>query len=83
MEVEGDMEARRTIGRRKAGARRPAPGPAALAMAAAGALGGIALARRRRAVRADEPLEAGWLPQVGEETGAQELAHAAPGRTAP
>ena len=38
--------------------------PAALAMAAVGALGGIALARRRRAAAANEPLEASGLPST-------------------
>ena len=45
---------------------RRAKGPAVLAMAAAGVLGGIAVSRRRRVASADEPLEPGALPQVGE-----------------
>lgn len=49
------MEARRTTGRRARGAA---------ALAIAGALGGIALVRRRRVTSADEPLEAGALPEV-------------------
>ena len=49
------MEARRTTGRRARGAA---------ALAIAGALGGIALVRRRRAASADEPLEAGALPEI-------------------
>ena len=59
IEVEGDMEARRTTARRARGAT-------ALATAAAGALGGIGLVARRRAAGADEPLEAGALPEVEE-----------------
>ena len=40
-------------------------------MAAAGALGGIALVRRRRAASADEPLAAGALPEVEEAAATQ------------
>ena len=65
------MELERTTGRRSAGARKPAgrrttasiSGPATLAMAAAGALGGIVVAKRRRAAAADEPLEPNGRPE--------------------
>ena len=63
------MQARHTTGRRTVGARKPA----AVAMAAAGALGGIAVAKRRRAASADEPLEPGGLPQLDGATAAEGL----------
>ena len=82
------MEAERTTGpRTRAGsqgsARGSKKGSAALAMAAAGALGGIALSRRRRAASANEPLEAGALPEVEQASGLQHARQPVPGRATP
>ena len=52
--------ARGLMSQRSAGGSKK--GPAAVAMATAGALGGIVLARRRRAAGSDEPLERAGLP---------------------
>lgn len=60
------MQVRRTT-------RRRATGPAAFAMAGAGVLA-VAVAKRRRAASADEPLEPGGLPPVDGGTTAEKLA---------